>query len=89
VHQALGAFRAGARFPSEGVAAPGALPGVGWSDHWAFWQEGYAAVMVTDTAIFRNPDYHTTRDAPDRLSYGAFARVTLGIERVVEELADR
>jgi hypothetical protein len=87
VHQTLGAFRDRTRFPSEGVAAPAALPGVGWSDHWAFWQEGYPAVMVTDTAPFRNPHYHTTRDTPERLSYGAFARVVAGLEHVVEELA--
>ena len=89
VREAIGAFRGSARFPSEGVAAPGALPGVGWSDHWAFWQEGYPAVMVTDTAPFRNPDYHTPHDTPERLSYAPMARVVAGLERVVEELAGR
>jgi hypothetical protein len=87
VRDALAAFRAHARFPSEGVAAPPVVPGVGWSDHWSFWEQGYPAVMVTDTAPFRNPDYHTTRDAPDRLSYGPFARVVGGLVHVVEELA--
>ncbi len=87
VREAIGVFRASARFPSEGVAAPGALPGVGWSDHWAFWQEGYPAVMITDTAPFRNPDYHTRRDTPERLSYAPMARVVAGLERVVEALA--
>jgi hypothetical protein len=45
--------------------------------------------MVTDTAPFRNPDYHTTRDTPDRLSYAPLARVVAGLARVVEELAGR
>jgi Peptidase family M28 len=89
VREALGAFRSSARFPSEGVAAPGALPGVGWSDHWAFWQEGYPAVMITDTAPFRNPDYHTPQDTPERLSYGPMARVVAGLEKVVGALAGR
>jgi acetylornithine deacetylase/succinyl-diaminopimelate desuccinylase-like protein len=89
VHETLAAFRAAARFPSEGVAAPGVVPGVGWSDHWSFWQAGYPAVMVTDTAPFRNPDYHTPHDTPERLSYAPFARVVAGLERVVEELAGR
>jgi hypothetical protein len=86
VRRAVAAFRAGARFPSEGVAAPGALQGVGWSDHWAFWQEGYPAVMVTDTAPFRNPGYHTPHDTPDRLSYAPLARVVEGLARVVRDL---
>src|SRR5262249_21271394 len=87
VHRAVAAFRAGAPFPSEGAAAPAALQGVGWSDHWSFWQEGYPAVMVTDTAPFRNPDYHTPRDVPDRLAYAPMARVVAGLVRVVEALA--
>jgi hypothetical protein len=89
VHETITAFRAGARFPSEGVAAPGFIPGVGWSDHWSFWQEGYPAVMVTDTAPFRNPDYHTSHDVPDRLSYAPLSRVVAGLERVVEALAGK
>lgn len=87
VHQTVAAFRRGVGFPSEGVAAPGALQGVGWSDHWAFWQQGYPAVMVTDTAPFRNPDYHTERDTPERLSYAPLARVVRGLSHVIEELA--
>lgn len=38
VHRAVGAFRRRASFPSEGGALPGFVPGVGWSDHWSFWQ---------------------------------------------------
>ncbi len=45
--------------------------------------------MVTDTAPFRNPDYHTAHDTPDRLSYAPFSRVVLGLVRVVEELSGR
>jgi hypothetical protein len=89
VYKTLRAFREHAAFPSEGVAAPAVLPGIGWSDQWSFWQEGYPAVMVTDTAPFRNPDYHTTRDTPDRLSYAPFARVVSGLVRVVDDLANR
>jgi hypothetical protein len=87
VRETVSSFRAAARFPSEGVAAPRFVPGAGWSDHWAFWQEGYPAVMVTDTALFRNPSYHRPEDTPDRLSYAPAARVVAGLERVVAELA--
>ena len=51
-------FRKHAKIPSEGASLPAATPGVGWSDHWSFWQEGYAGLMVTDTAPFRYPHYH-------------------------------
>jgi hypothetical protein len=81
-------FRAHATLPSEGAAPPGKIPGVGWSDHWSFWQNGYPAVMVTDTATFRNPHYHTAHDTPETLDYGRAARVAAGVERVVAELAE-
>jgi hypothetical protein len=42
--------------------------------------------MVTDTAPFRYPYYHTAADTPDKLDYERMARVVLGLERVVEEL---
>lgn len=80
-------FRESTNFPSEGVAAPANWPGIGWSDHWSFWQEQYPAIMVTDTAIFRNPYYHTPRDTADRLDFAKMARVVGGVRSVVESLA--
>ena len=62
------------------------MPGVGWSDHWAFWQVGYPALMVTDTAPFRYPYYHTPQDTPDKVDYEPFARMTAGLVLVVAEL---
>ena len=41
LHEAIGSFRQHTAFPSEGLAAPASMPGVDWSDHWSFWQEGY------------------------------------------------
>lgn len=84
--QVVGAFRQAAPFPAEGVALPADVPGVGWSDHWAFWQVGYPAVMATDTAPYRNPRYHTPQDRPDRLDYERLARVTGGLIATVETL---
>jgi len=49
----VGRFRRLCDFPSEGAALPGSITGIGWSDHWSFWQAGYPALMVTDTAPFR------------------------------------
>ncbi len=47
---------------------------------------GYPALMVTDTAPFRYPYYHTPQDTPDRVDYEPFARLTAGLALVVEEL---
>ena len=87
LRRALGEFRDGARIPSEGAALPSFVPGVGWSDHWSFWQEGFPAIMITDTAPFRYPYYHTEADTPDKLDYGRMALVVQGLEDVVSDLA--
>jgi len=87
VRQALGAFRATTEFPSEGVAAPGWMMGIHWSDHWSFWQEGYPAIMITDTALFRYQHYHAPTDTPEKIDYSSLARVTRGVAHVVTELA--
>jgi hypothetical protein len=86
VRDAIHSFRASTNFPSEGSAVPAAIPGVGWSDHWSFWEEGYPAIMVTDTAVFRNPNYHQPTDKLDTLDYDRTARVVHGLLRVVTDL---
>ncbi len=88
VRRAVRAFRYSTRFPSEGIAAPGFLPGIFWSDQWSFWRRGYRAVMVTDTAPFRYPHYHTEADTPEQVDYERLARVVTGLEGVVRSLAD-
>ena len=81
------AFRRGTRFPLQCAAVPAAIPGVGWSDHWAFWEAGYAAMMVTDTAPFRYPWYHTAEDTPDKIDFERLAQVVDGLEHVAAALA--
>ena len=88
VRQALAAFRNHTSFPSEGTAAPGWLTGIGWSDHWSFWREGFNAIMITDTALFRYDPYHTGSDTPEKIDYDRFARVVSGVANVVVELAN-
>lgn len=87
VRRCVESFRRNAQFPSEGAALPAGLPGVCWSDHWAFWQAGYPAVMITDTAPFRYPFYHTLQDTPDKIDYERLARVVSGLDKVIQELA--
>ncbi|NYT39783.1 M20/M25/M40 family metallo-hydrolase [Sphingomonas sp. R-74633] len=83
VRRTVGAFRAVAQFPSVGGTAPGFVQGIDWSDHWSFGQIGVPALMITDTAPFRYPHYHTAKDTPDKLDYERLARVTAGLERLL------
>jgi hypothetical protein len=87
VTEALRFFREHAEFPSEGIAAPSFIPGVSWSDHWSFWQQGYRAVMVTDTAPYRYPHYHTRRDTPDKVDYEKMTHVVRGLHKIIEEFS--
>ncbi len=86
LHRTIAAFRAHAEFPSEGVAAPAWVPGVDWSDQLWFWNEGYPALMITDTAPFRYPHYHTPQDTPDKVDYDRLARVVRGLARTFRAL---
>jgi Zn-dependent M28 family amino/carboxypeptidase len=87
LHEAIAAFRRRARFPSEGVAAPALVPGVDWSDHASFWEQGYPALMLTDTALYRYPWYHSAQDTPDKVDYARLAKVVTGLRGMLAELA--
>lgn len=87
VRAAIGAFRRAEAFPSEGAALPATFPGIDWSDHWSFRQAHYPAIMLTDTALYRDPNYHRASDRPEQLNYDSLARVTRGTEAVVRALA--
>jgi Zn-dependent M28 family amino/carboxypeptidase len=86
LHEVLREFRRHARIPSEGAAAPESIPGIGWSDHWAYWQAGYPALMVTDTAPFRYPHYHRPGDTPEKLDYLRMAGVVTALMETIPEL---
>lgn len=87
VRDVVSSFRQHTQFPSEGAALPNKIPGVGWSDQWSFWQQGYPGIMVTDTAPFRYPYYHAVEDTPDKINYDRLARVVAGLERVIADLS--
>jgi len=87
LRRVIGSFRRNCKFPSQGGAIPEIVPGINWSDQWSFWQEGYPAIMVTDTAPFRYPYYHTSEDTPDKVNYDHLTRVVSGFQAVIAELA--
>jgi hypothetical protein len=83
VRRTVGAFRDAATLPSEGAALPQSIPGVAWSDHRSFSEIGVPALMVTDTAPFRDPHYHRASDTAERLDYERMARLVSGLVHVV------
>ncbi|MDR5866201.1 M20/M25/M40 family metallo-hydrolase [Halomonas koreensis] len=87
VRQVTGTFRRHAEMPSEGLAAPELLRDIVRSDHWAFWEMGYPAMMLTDTADFRNPRYHGPGDTWDTLDYAGMARLTPALAATLAQLA--
>ncbi len=88
VSRAARVFRSHSDFALETVAAPAFVAGINWSDHDSFWREGYRAFMVTDTAPYRYLHYHNPSDTPDKVNCSALARVTMGVEAVVRDLAN-
>ena len=74
-------------FPTYGFAGPEQMTGIGFSDHWSFWQVGYPAVMVTDTSFFRTPHYHQYSDTPDTLDWVRFPWLVVSLRDVVAHFA--
>ncbi len=75
-------MRVGNSLPVHSINAPVIVPGIDFSDHWGFWQHGLPAVMVTDTAFLRNPNYHKTTDTPETLDYERMGKVVDGLYQV-------
>jgi Zn-dependent M28 family amino/carboxypeptidase len=87
LHSAISSFRKNCKFPSQGGAIPEFVPGTNWSDHDSFWQYDYPAIMVTDTAQYRYPWYHSPDDTIDKICFDHLARVTSGLQSVIYDLA--
>lgn len=80
------ALSAASKVPVESIAAPPFLPGIDFSDHRSFWQFDYNAVMITDTAFFRNRNYHKVTDTIDTIDFPRMAEVVKGIYHVMVNL---
>jgi len=75
-------MQAGGDLPVLSINGPALVPGIDLSDHWGFWQHELPAVMVTDTAFLRNPNYHQQTDTPETLDYQRMAKVVDGLYQV-------
>ncbi len=80
-------LRKSCRLPVQTLSTFSSVPGIALSDHASFWLNGYPAVMVTDTAFFRNRNYHRATDRPDTLDYARMAECIRGLVGVVVDLA--
>ena len=73
--------------PVRSISAPRFIPGIDFSDHLSYWTFGFPAVMITDTAFYRNSRYHTENDTYQTLDYERMARVVRGVFGAVRELS--
>lgn len=80
-------MRANSNLPVYSINAPPVIPGIDLSDHKSFWDLGFPAVMITDTAFFRNKAYHSRHDTADRLDYERMAQVVSGVFAYVREIS--
>lgn len=76
-------FRKATDLPLVTLNAPAFVVGIDFSDHWSFNKFGIPAFMLTDTAFYRNPNYHASTDLPDTLDYLRMAKAVEGLAAAV------
>lgn len=81
------AMSSASELPVVGLPLPVIVPGVDFSDHRNYWANDFDAVMITDTAFYRNPNYHEASDLPETLDYVRMNEVVKGVRAAVIELA--
>jgi Zn-dependent M28 family amino/carboxypeptidase len=80
-------FKRAVQFPLFSICLPESIPEIRLSDNSSFWDQGYPALMLTDTSFLRNPNYHLASDTPDTLDYERMAKVTLGVVGAMRRIA--
>ncbi len=88
VRRTKSAMRNAAPLPVVSINAPTLVSGVDFSDQRNYWHAGYSAVMITDSAFYRNTNYHTAHDTEEKLDYKRMAMVVEGVYAAVVELAN-
>jgi Zn-dependent M28 family amino/carboxypeptidase len=87
VRRVKGAMAGAAPLPVYSINAPAWIPGIDFSDHLNYNNAGFPAIMITDTAFYRNSAYHTSRDTADRLDYKRMGMVVEQVHAAVKELS--
>ena len=88
VRKVKNSLKASSHIPVETLSAFSFVPGVDFSDHRSFWKMGYPAVMITDTAFYRNPNYHTETDTIDTLDFDKMSDLLIGLIQAAKDLTD-
>jgi Zn-dependent M28 family amino/carboxypeptidase len=70
----------------KSITAPSWVPGIDFSDHLNYWKYGYRAVMVTDTAFYRNKHYHQPTDTAEKLDFDKMADIVAGVFNAITAL---
>lgn len=83
-----GAMKGASDLPVKSMNGLRSIPGVDFSDQLNYWDLGYRGVMITDSAFYRNPNYHEVTDTPETLDYERMAKVVKGVHQAVLALAD-
>jgi hypothetical protein len=89
VRQSKASMRSVMNLPVHSINAPTLVPGIDFSDHSNYWQAGFPALMITDTAFYRNHAYHSAEDTWDRLDYEKMAEVVNGVAAIIVDRAGR
>jgi Zn-dependent M28 family amino/carboxypeptidase len=79
-------FKRGTRLRLFSICLPEKVGEIRLSDNSSFWDQGYPALMLTDTSFLRNPHYHQPTDTPDTLDYARMTEVTLGVAAAMKRL---
>ncbi len=87
VRRVVRSLKKGAQVPVETLLSPSFVRGVDFSDHASFWKEGYPALMITDSAMYRNPHYHQPSDTLQTLDFDLLAEVVKGVFHAIQVLA--
>lgn len=88
VNKVEGNIKESCQVPVETLVSPSIVPGVDFSDHASFWEEDYPAVMITDTAMYRNPNYHRITDTIKTLDFETLSELVKGLFYTIRSLDD-
>lgn len=79
-------FKRSSRLPLFTIALPEVIGEIRLSDNSSYWDQGYPALMLTDTSFLRNPNYHMPTDTPDTLDYDRMTQVVIGVAGAMRRL---
>jgi hypothetical protein len=87
VKKIKGFMKGATDLPVYSVNAPTIVSGIDFSDHRNYWKYGYDAVMITDTAFYRNQQYHERGDTAERLNYELMGKAVIQVFEAIKGLA--